>query len=171
MADQVNYFENQRQGIKNRIKNVGLQQNDVMARKFASMGGGPSGAEVKDQQIRDQNNLSQQEDAIAGVNAQESNTLANRDFQSGESEKQRAFSGSEAQKARDLSSSQFGANLAYQKEMKLKELDMMQKQFDLDSQNTQFNKEMSNWTKDHTGGLLGAGGFLGTGIGAGGKLF
>jgi hypothetical protein len=62
--------------------------------------------------------------------------------------------------------SQFKADVfKFDSNSKLNSLDLAWEGQELDRENTQYNKEQNEWTRKHTGGLFGSGGFLGLGIG------
>lgn len=141
---------------------------DAMSRRFAAMGGQNSGAYVKAAQIGDQQANETRANAMNQIGMQESQARralqqgeATKEFQSGESTKQ--FNANQATQYKQLSN-QFNQSL-FENNSKIAQLDMAQKQAVADSQATNFNADMANWQAQRSGGLLGAGGFLGTGLG------
>ena len=138
MADK-SIYDVQREQVKQRGIAAGQQQGEAIQRRFAAMGGGPGGAEVKVMQQSNDALNRQQDDAIAGVNAQE----AQEKMQQAEAEKQRGFQSSEAatqrgfqQKNLDLDRAQHAQEFGFQKEMATK-------QFDADRRDQAFNIMLS----------------------------
>jgi hypothetical protein len=145
------------------------------------MGGGPGGAEVKAQQVQDQNLIQTQENAIAGIDANEAQQKGTQDFQTSQAEASRGFEASQTQKARDLQSGQFNATLGFQKEVaannqsnKVRELDLAFKHYDLEKEAQAYGIDLSRWQKEensnpfsrtNTGKMIG--GVLGQGAGFG----
>jgi hypothetical protein len=148
-----------------------LQQNqDALKRRFAALGGLNSGAAIKQQQLLQERSQQQREEAIQGIDAAE----ADRDLQQREAQTQREFTGAEAEKQRGFQREQAGIDRGFQdrmfnfdKESKLKQMDLAFKQFKLQKDESEFNKRLERYKAGHSGGLFGGGGFLGLGIGAG----
>lgn len=174
----VNPFQAQREKAVQRADATAQASSDALKRRFASMGNMNSGAAVKSEQLaRDQANQ-QKEEAIAGVNAAESQDIAqkqemqaNRDFQSNEAKMGRDFQSTEAQKARTFQKGESDMDRAFQDKVfqfdsnsKLRQLDLADKQFALGKDESEFNKRVARRTLGQQGGLLGGGGFLGLGI-------
>lgn len=144
--------------------------NDAIVRKFASSGNLNSGAALKGltgayAQVADQgasasNQLNAEESSIVRALA---NKEAQREFQSQENFNQKQFgaSGQARQEQMALNQGQFeNAN-------KLKQLDLAVFQAEQAGRESQFNSETAKYGAKHSGGLLGQGGFLGTGMGLG----
>lgn len=136
-------------------------ESDAMQRRFAGMGNLNSGAYIKSAQIADQKANENRANAISGINMQEANTRtglqqneANKEFQSGESTKQ--FNAGQGNQYR-----QFQAENA----SKVAQLDLAYKSSEQQAADDQYQAAMNAYQARHSGGLLGAGGFLGSGIG------
>ena len=111
--------------------------------------------------------------------------LGQQGFQSGEREAAQKFASNEAESAfgrqknlqafqQDFQKQLLGQQQSFQDkwaqkdfEVNLEKLRQSNRALDLESDAQEFNKRMGQWTQSHSGGLLGAGGFLGTGLGAG----
>jgi hypothetical protein len=109
---------------------------------------------------------------------------ANKEFQSGETSKGYTFQAGQGNAAREFAANQFNAGQSseaqrfnsqmgqqanqfkFEANAKIASLDMAWREAQLEAQNNEFNKALSEWQAKHSGGLLGGGGFLGTGIGA-----
>lgn len=181
MQPAANPFERQREQAVQRAGATAQASGDAIKRRFAAMGGMNSGAAVKAEQIARDTANQQKEDAIAGVNAAESQDMAqkqemqaNRDFQSNEAKLGRDFQSTEAQKGRDFQKGQSDIDRAFQDKVfqfdsnsKLRQLDLADKQFALGKDESEFNKRLARYEAGNKGGLFGGGGFLGLGIGAG----
>lgn len=155
--------------IRNRVSNqanaAGQTAQDALARRYAAMGAGNSGAFIKQQQQLLQDTEDRKQDALAQVDDQEKQAL--------ESEYNKEFQSAEAAKGRDLQRQQYNSDIDFRDKVfrfdsksKLAQLEMAFTQAERDAQDQQFNKEMERYQARHSGGLLGAGGILGTGIGA-----
>ncbi len=144
------------------------QAQDAIDRQFAAMGGGPgNGAQLKQTENLAQNTEAQKSQDLEGINAQEASTRQQMQqqqnqeaFQSGESTRQMQFGASEfnTQAQQQAQAQQFGEfgqvaglNTSW---------DEAQQQ----AANDAYNQSLSQFQAQHTGGLLGGGGFLGLGI-------
>lgn len=158
-------LEQQRQRIQQGAQAAGQQQTEALQRRFAAMGGGPGSGAMEKIQGQQQEALNRNtNEAMGGVDAQQQ--------QLDEKEKERSFAAEEAQKGRTQQQGQFEANLGFQskqfdfnKSSKLRELDQMDKKFNLDRELGYANIDMEKEKARKSGGLLGGGGFLGLGIG------
>jgi hypothetical protein len=150
--------------------NAGTQNaNDALQRRYAAMGGGNSGAFIKQQQQLLQNGEDKKQEVLNNVNAQEAQ--ARRALQQQESQKE--FQSQEASKGRSLTREQYNSDLDFKNSAfkfdqtsKLAQLELGFQQSERDSEDQRFNKELALYQARHSGGLLGAGGILGTGLGA-----
>ena len=141
------------------------QTQDAISRKYASMGMANSGAAVAEGQVNSQQNAQQKADANLSIGAQEAQTETG--LQS--TQQQEAYESQEAQSARNstnqLQSSEFntGQQQQFEQNQMGDELGMAGQE---ESQaESAYNSQMNAYTAKNTGGLLGAGGFLGTGLG------
>lgn len=137
--------------------NATSQGMDAITRRYAAMGNINSGAYTK-----------AQEDVTRDANKTTQDSLAN----IGIAEQQQALPQAQFQEAK----SEYGQNLAEQKsefsqsnQNQTRALDLQQKQQQLDQATNDLNAGFAKYQQSHSGGLLGGGGFLGTGIGAGSK--
>ncbi len=151
---------------ENQSLNSTAQGNsDAMQRRFAAMGNLNSGAYIKASQVGDQQANEAKANAMAGINMQEAGARtslqqneANKEFQSGESTKQ--FNAGQSNQFQ-----QFNANLGSENASKVSSLDLAYKSAQQQAADDQYQAAMNGYQAMHSGGLLGSGGFLGTGIG------
>ncbi len=143
------------------------EAQSALERKFASMGNLNSGSYIKqanllnqnyDQQgSKAQNELTAQESAARrGLQAQEDAKV----FQSGEAYNQRAFGASGQARQEKIALQQ----AAFDNSTKLRSLDLALYAARQQSIDSQYNSELSSYQAEHSGGLLGSGGFLGSGF-------
>lgn len=143
------------------------EAQDMIRRRFASMGAGGSGAEIAALAKLNEQGLAGQRDINDRIGA---GVLDNLRSQEQNAELQQALAGRDELFKRELA----GTDQAN----KLAQLDMAMKQFEIDKDTTAFNRRMAeieygantNATRRARAGLLGQGGFLGTGLGAEGGL-
>jgi len=120
-----------------------LQQGeDAIQRRFASMGASGSGAQIAAMQKNRDAAADIQRKGLADVNTQE--------LQMGETDTARGFQSTEAEKARQAQAGLASQDLGFRRDVfgseqsnKLRELDMAQKQFDIDKETTDFNKRLA----------------------------
>lgn len=118
-----------------------LNQNmNAVQRKFASMGAQGSGAQLKLEQLAQDQAVKQKEEAIAGIDAQEA---AARDSASN-----RTAQLNTSQADMDFRNRVF----SFERGSKMRELDIMDKQAEVDRQTTEFNKRLA--MQGEKGGLL-----------------
>lgn len=181
--------------IRNRLNAQYAQTQDTaqtgLDRQFAASGGGPgNGAEAKQTENLASDVAKQKGQDLQSLNAQEAQTrtdLQNQEnqkaFQSGESQKGMQFefgqnqlnrtqAGAEAASAEKLSAGEFNSQMGMQynqnmfdNSAKISGLDMQWDQAQAEANNNAYNKALSDFQAQHSGGLLGGGGFLGTGFG------
>lgn len=139
------------------------QTQDALARRFAAMNGLRSGAYIKATQNARDSSAAQQEQAMQNVDFQE----AQQRRQLQQIEDQKGYESGEAFKNRDLQIQ----NMRFQQEVaqfdaasKLRSIDAAYNAQKLAAIESQFNKEMAMYQAENSGGLFGAGGFLGLGI-------
>lgn len=144
------------------------EQQEALRRRFAAMGGLNTGAAIKAQQNSTNSAMQRRQDALNNIGFQEAQQR--RAMQ--ERENTQEFQSGEAYKAREADTERFNADLAFKNNVsqfdaqsKLRQLDLQHWQIQMDAANTQFNKELAMYSAKNSGGLFGAGGFLGTGIG------
>jgi hypothetical protein len=141
--------------------------DDAIKRRFAAQGGLNTGAFVKMQDVNADKIRRAGDEAMGGINFQESQQQNQMD----EAQKGRDFQSTEAQKNRDFQQQDYTFKdkvFAFDKESKLRQMDLADKQFALDKETTEFNKRLAEMEMNRPGGgLLGYGGFLGTGLGNG----
>lgn len=167
-----NIYDQQKNQVKQRATAEGQAGNDAMLRRFTAMGGGAnSGAFIKQSQIQNEALNKQQEDAVAGIDANQAHEKETQDFAQNQADQQRRFQSGEADKERAHQSGQFDQSLGFQKEQatvqnanKKRELDLQASQQELDKATTAFNVDMAKWQQKNSGGFFGSGGFLGLGF-------
>lgn len=168
------------------------QAQDSLDRQFAAMGGGPgNGAQAKQTENLATGIAQQKGNDLMGINAQEGQTRTalqqqeeQKAFESGEQQKGYAFQAGQADLGRQFQANELQAQQGMQAQEFNQQMGMQQNQFNFDAnakiaglnqayQQSQsdaaiqaFNAQMEQYKQRHSGGLLGAGGFLGSGIGA-----
>lgn len=130
-------FNTLREAAGNQANAASGQTSDAIKRRFASMGAGNSGAQIKmEQQALDQNE-EQKQRAISDINNQETEAGANRDS---------------AQASLDFQNRVFSFNQA----SKMHELDLAERQQKIDSYSAEYNKQLSEFQANQQpqGGLI-----------------
>lgn len=138
---------------------------DAMQRRFAAMGNLNSGSYIKAAQVGDQQANEARGNAMAGIGVQEAQTRRNlqqqesqKEFQSGENAK--TFNAGQRNQFQ-----QFKTGLSADSYGKISQLDLAYKQLQQQQADDAYQARMNEYQAKHSGGLLGAGGILGTGIG------
>lgn len=181
-----------RERVQQRSVADSQQADDAIKRRFTAMGAMNSGAAVKAQQQAQEQVLQKRNEAMSSVDEaeqQRAERIADRDFQSAENEKQRQFAAKEgllgrefqageAEKGRGFQREQSGIDRAFQEKVfsfdsasKLRQMDLADKEYALKKDESEFNKNLERHKAANSGGLFGAGGFLGLGIGTTGPGF
>lgn len=160
-----------RQRVSQQNRAQAQDNQSALSRRFASLGALGSGAFIKQQQIADDQAGQRLDQALGDVGFQEAQAARGieeadkaREFQSGEAQKQREFS----QFDRNLAAQNFNFQqkvAEFDNNAKLRALDLQMYNSQVGANESQFNKELAQYTSSKQGGLLGSGGFLGTGIG------
>ena len=168
--------------IKNRLNQrtqaTNNEANDAITRRYAALNAVGSGSYQKaleQQQQAYQSQQVQNEQEVGFAEAQARRALQEqenqRQFGSEESYKQREFAASQGEREATLGVDQFNADLAFRQNMaafesnsKLRALDLAGYQAEMGARDSAFNKDLAQYTAKNQGGLLGAGGFLGTGL-------
>lgn len=133
------------------------QAQDALDRQFAAAGGGPgNGAQAKQTENLAADVNRQKSSDLEGINQQEAQTR----FGLQQAEAQKEFQSQEAGKGYGFQAQQAGL----QGQMGLGQMDLGYQQAQAESRNNEFNKVMAQHQAAHSGGLLGGGGFLGTGM-------
>lgn len=147
-------------------------QRDAMNRKFAALGGGPGGASIKAGMQADQAAAENRASAMNQIGQQEAQTRlalqqqeAQKEFESGEQAKM--YNAQAATHNKEFNADLLSKNnqFVFDANSKIAALDLGYKSAQQQAADDQFNAEMSAYQAKHSGGLLGAGGILGTGIG------
>lgn len=117
-------------GMKERITNqanaAGRTQSDAIKRRFAAQGAVGSGAEMKMQQMADEQNLAQRNDALVNVEAMEAEAFMNRDLQQADMDfKQKVFN--------------------FERGSKMHELDLAERQQQQDAVATEINARVAKY--------------------------
>ena len=133
---------------------------EALARKYAAMGNLNSGSYIKQSRLTDQGYNQAASKMLADIGAQEAQQR--RALQQAEGNKE--FQSREAYNA---AKRQEGQNV-FENATKLRALDLALFKANQEAQDSAFNAEMANYqarySEKNTGGLLGGGGFLGTGL-------
>lgn len=168
-----------RQRVANQANAAKDTANDALTRRYAAMGGMGSGAFVKQQQQLLSDAEDKKAEQLMGVDTQEAaerralqSAEDNKEFQSAEALKSRALQRDVFNADQSFKIGSFNADQSFRDKVfrfdsksKLAQLQLAAEQADRDSQDSEFSKELALYQQKHTGGLLGAGGFLGTGLG------
>lgn len=158
----------------------GQQQSnfDALQRRFAANGGMNSGAAIQAEQNANRDTQQNLENTQGSISQQQGQNTIEQQQRQAMLGQQQAFAGQQTGLERQQQESQFGRSLGqqasqFQQELPLKQkaLDLEAKQQGMDLQAMTFNEGLAQWQQSHSGGLLGAGGFLGTGFGSGGSVF
>lgn len=164
-------FESMRNRLNSQYSQAQGQAQDAIDRQFAAAGGGPgNGAQAKQTENLAAQTEKQKGEDIQGINAQEAQ--AKRALN--ETEKQRAYESGEAVKGRQFQAGEFNAQSVMQNEQfkfsansTIAGLDQGWREAQAEASNNEFNRQLAEFQAKHSGGLLGGGGFLGTGFGSG----
>jgi hypothetical protein len=164
-------YDAMRSRLGQRVNADTQQQQDAMQRRFAAQGGLNSGAAIKQQQLVAEAGAQNREQAMEGINSQESaerrrmqEAEAQKEFQSQEAGAQRQFAASESQLGRDFQKGMFDTDLAFKEKWATigqgntaRQLDMAAEQLGLAKDEAAFNKlvALSGMDDDE---LLGMGG-------------
>lgn len=127
------------------------QGMDAISRRFASMGGSGSGAEIQAMTDLNRNAAGAREGAIGNINAAEQGQA--KDYAQMKQQASQFGQGQDLAKEQlGEQSSEFGANLQ-----------LGENQQDLDTAANNINAKLASFQANHSGGLFGGGGFLGFG--------
>lgn len=170
------FFQNRRSEATQQANAMKQEGEDAINRRFAALNASGSGAAIaagmKNREVAGDASrklMADVDNQELQANISEAEGQRNRDYQSAEAEKSRTFQGGLADRdmgfKKDVFSSEQGN--------KLKEFDLAERQFALDKETTEFNKEMAKLdivandaaAKRSKAGVLGMGGVLGTGLG------
>lgn len=142
---------------------AGQAGSEALARRFAAMGGGlNSGSFIKQNEIQNDANLNRRSEGMREIGVQEAQ--AKRTLQ--EAENQKEYASQESSKQFNASQAFNDKVFRFDSSSKLGQLDLAYKSAELNAATEAYNAELNAYTAKHSGGLLGAGGILGTGIGA-----
>lgn len=158
-------FTDQRNILTQQLNAQEQGQRSAMERKFAALGGLNSGSAIRNSQIANQAAAENRGNALTGLSAKEAEAKRGlqqqenqKEFQSGENAKTL-----NAQMANQFQ--QFKTGLGADSLSKIAQLDMGYKGLQQQSADEAFNAAMAQYQARHSGGLLGAGGIFGLGIG------
>lgn len=154
------------------------QSLEALQRRYAAMGNLNSGSAIKQEQELNRQSGEDLENQLGNINLQEQEGANQRNFQRSmmneQLSKQQEFQGKQNELARQFQGTQNEAERSLREKLanlentaRMRQLDLEFQNSDLERQAMYFNQDMQNWQKVHSGGLLGGGGFLGTGFGAG----
>lgn len=156
-------FESVRQAMGSRA-NAAKQGNlEAMQRRFAATGSLNSGAAIKSQQVASEASDRAAADQMSGVDMQEATERQRRNELGAAQDMQRE----DAVNQRNFQREMTNASMAMQDKMSKFDAQSKLSQLDLQMNESEFNKAAERRKAGTTGGLLGGGGFLGLGIGAG----
>ena len=185
-------YDAMRQRLQSQYSQNQGQAQDALDRQFAASGGGPgNGAQAKQTENLAASTEAAKSNDLQGINAQEAQTRQ----QLQQQENQNAFQSQEATKGRVLQGQEFNLgqqnqaaqfntqeglqagefNTGQQQAFNqfqfgagssLAQLDQGYQEANEQAANDAFNQSTANFTSKHSGGVLGGGGFLGTGLGA-----
>lgn len=152
------------QGAKNQAVqtagNAQSQNMDAISRRFAAMGNLNSGAYVQAQTDANRGAQQDAQNQISNINvAEQQGAVPYAQIQSQEGMQGQQLGQQQGQYEQSLGEQQTEFNKNYQ---------LAQNQQAMDSAANALNGSLSQWQQQHSGGLLGSGGFLGLGIGNGG---
>lgn len=140
---QLPEFGKIRQATSQRFQRQGQQAQEALKRRFASLGALNTGAALKQEQLAQEQIGKAQEEAMGNLDlaeAQEARRRQEFDIQAvQEPEKQRAFQREQAGLERDFRKEVF----AFEKESKLKQLDLAEREYKAEQDATEFNKLMA----------------------------
>jgi hypothetical protein len=156
--------------LKSTLSQARSQSQDALQRRLAALGNLNSGAGIKQVENLDSDLARQEADANLNLSTQQA-----------QSEEAKGFQASQAAQGRNFAREQYNAGIPFQfgqfqfdAQSKMAQLGlqgaqfgMSQDAFDWQKQIDEYNKKLGAYQAGHSGGLLGGGGFLGTGIGAG----
>ena len=149
-------FDMMRQNLSTQFNQQQQQGQDAINRQFAAMGGGPSGAQVKQTENLAAGVAQAKEQGLRDINAQEAQTRT-------QLTEQQAQENLQAQEFNTQMGLQ-GQELQFQEGSSLAGLNTAWDQAQEQSTNDAFNKAMGQYQAQHSGGLFGGGGFLGLGL-------
>lgn len=129
---------------------------EAISRRFAALGNMGSGSAIKAQQIHNQNTAKARGDAFAGLGAEESKARRSLD----ETENQREFQVGMQNNQTANQFQQFKAGEG----SKLSALDLQHRQMEQQRRQDAYQNDLNQYKQKNSGGLLGGGGFLGTGL-------
>lgn len=150
-----------RQKINESANSEGQAGSEALARRFASIGGGAnSGAFIKQSELQNQSNETNRSNNLRDIAAQEAQTT--RGLQQAEDTK--AYQSGE--NAKNFNSQQAFQDKVFRfdSSSKLGQLDLAYKSAEENAATDAYNAELNSYTAKHTGGILGSGGLLGTGL-------
>lgn len=182
-------YDAMRQRLNSQYSQQQSQAQDSLDRQFAAMGGGPgNGAQAKQTENLATGIAQQKGNDLLGLNAQEAQTRTalqqqqdQMAYQSGEAQKGYSFQSGQSDIGRQFVAGESAAQRGQQAQQFNDQMNMAQNQFNFGAQssigqlnlkyqeaqqeaiNNEFNKSLSSYQAQHSGGLLGGGGFLGLG--------
>lgn len=158
------------------------QSQEAIDRQFAAMGGGPGGAQIKQTENLASSIAKQKGDDLNSISAQEAqarqdlqNQENQKEFQSGETQKGYGFAADQSAKQQELQAMMFDKQMQQGQDQFEKQfnfganstiagLNTAWDQAQAESRNNEFNKQIALHTAKHSGGMLGGGGFMGSGV-------
>lgn len=172
-------YDAMRTRINTQYSQTQAQAQDALDRQFAASGGGPgNGAQAKQTENLAGEIAKQKGSDLQDVSAQEAQARfglqqqeVQREYQSGEASKGYGFQAAQTKNAQDFAAQQFNVgqeNQANQFKFNaygtIAGLNTAWDQAQQEAVNNEYNKALSEYQAKNSGGLLGGGGFLGTGL-------
>lgn len=161
-------FDSARSRLQGRLRADDQEQENALKRRFAASGMLNSGAAIKTLENQKQEQDRNREDQLQGLDVAQSQA----EIQNQQQTDQLNFQAENQARQRNLSRELQNADREFQDKVfnldstaKLAQLDLAVEQFQVDKDTTDFNKRLSKFEAQNSGGLFGGGGFLGLGTG------
>lgn len=165
-------FDVMREQANTQANQNSSQKSDALQRRYASMGMLNSGAAADEANVQDQQNAQDKANTNLSIGAEQAQTVTGlqsqegqKEFQSGEALSGRNFQGQMQNQGENLQANQFNTQAQQQFQQAQMGDSLAVNQMQESAAEAQYNAAMNAYTAKHTGGLLGSGGMLGTGIG------
>lgn len=177
--DPFKEFDVAKQRARSQARQLGQEQVGAIGRRFASLGGGPTGARIKQEQLARERAFGLGQQAVGQLNLQEqqqrlqvgeaqrqrdfaarqqglqrdlatSEAQRQREFAGGQAELQRGFAGEQSELQREFASREAGRQRQFQQGLENRRLDLTGRGLDLEEQAQSFNKLISAFSvPDH----------------------
>lgn len=164
-------YATQRTQATNAAQGAGQQSMDAISRRYAAMGNLNSGSYTSALQDAGDQTQKATEGAISGINSQENAAnIQNQQFQqaqgqqAGEFGQQLAQQGSQFGQSQNQQLGEFQGSQAQQASQFGTSSELQQQSLNNDAAANAINASLGQYQQQHSGGLLGGGGMLGTGL-------